>query len=168
MEKILFKENQRPKQTWIFILCFVILLLFLWGFVQQVILDKPFGNHPVSNLEFSLLGLVPAILLILVFTLRLKTEIRNDGIYYKFNWFNRSFRKISFDDVEKYEVRTYSPLIEYGGWGIRYKLSKGKGFAYNISGNKGAEFFLKNGKTILIGTQKPKEMELALSKMIND
>ena len=36
---------------------------------------------------------------------------------------------------------------------------KGKGVAYNVSGNKGLQIVLKSCKKILIGTQKPEEIE---------
>jgi hypothetical protein len=54
------------------------------------------------------------------------------------------------------EVITYRPIIDYGGWGVRFGR---KGMAYNVSGNIGLLISRKNGKTILIGTQKPDEMK---------
>ena len=59
---------------------------------------------------------------------------------------------ISFDDIVSYKLRTYSPIREFGGWGIRYGFEcKG----YTVSGNKGLEITLKNGRKILFGSQKP-------------
>jgi hypothetical protein len=57
--------------------------------------------------------------------------------------------------IEKYEVITYDPILDYGGWGIKYNRH---GKAYNVSGNKGLQLYLKNGKRILIGTQKESEL----------
>jgi hypothetical protein len=62
--------------------------------------------------------------------------------------------------VASIEVRKYSPIKEYGGWGFRYGFKNGK--AYNISGNMGLQLILKNGDRILIGTQKPEELETYL------
>lgn len=61
-------------------------------------------------------------------------------------------------------VRTYDALSEYGGWGLKggalWNNSKGK--AINVSGNIGIQLELKNGKKLLIGTQKKKEAENVL------
>ena len=44
---------------------------------------------------------------------------------------------------------------------------KNKGKAYNIRGNKGVKIYLKNGKTILFGSQKNQELEKALEIIKN-
>ncbi|MBX2959059.1 MAG: hypothetical protein KF732_03800 [Flavobacteriales bacterium] len=61
-------------------------------------------------------------------------------------------------------VRQYSPLTEYGGWGIRLGLF-GKGTAYNVSGNKGLQLEFTNNKKLLIGTNKPNELTETLTKI---
>ncbi|SDL02555.1 hypothetical protein SAMN04487898_11451 [Pedobacter sp. ok626] len=75
-----------------------------------------------------------------------------------------AYKHYSWDVIDKYYIRTYSPLGEYGGWGIRYSMS-GQGMAYNVSGNKGLQLELNNGKKILIGTNNPTELEAALTKL---
>ena len=66
--------------------------------------------------------------------------------------------------MSKCYVREYSPIAEYGGWGLRGGFF-GKGSALNVSGNKGLQLELKNNKKILIGTNKPKELSETLSKI---
>ena len=56
----------------------------------------------------------------------------------------------------------YSPLKEYGGWGIKFGF---KGKAYNVSGNKGVKIFLKNGLNIMFGSQKHKDLAKALKSV---
>lgn len=63
------------------------------------------------------------------------------------------------DSIRHSEVRTYSPLKEYGGWGIRYG-SNGK--AYNVSGNQGVQLEFRDGKRLLVGSQLPLELLNAL------
>ena len=48
-------------------------------------------------------------------------------------------------DVAYAEARTYAPLREYGGWGIR-GLSRKR--AYNVSGNRGVELSLVDGRKL--------------------
>ncbi|MES2389410.1 MAG: hypothetical protein V4543_15515, partial [Bacteroidota bacterium] len=66
------------------------------------------------------------------------------------------------DKTAKAYIRTYSPMGEYGGWGIRYGINKG--WLYNVSGNMGLQLELLDGKKVLIGTRKPDEIIAALRK----
>ena len=63
---------------------------------------------------------------------------------------------IPWKDIEECYVRQYSPLREYGCWGIRFGLN---GKAYNVKGNKGIQVKLKSGKKILFGTQNEIEVK---------
>ncbi len=62
---------------------------------------------------------------------------------------------IPFSEIAKCDARQYSPIKEYGGWGIRYGT---KGMAYNVSGDRGVQLELTNGKRLLIGSQRSEEL----------
>ena len=49
---IQFEENQRFKELTIYILSGLLQSLFLWGFIQQVIFNKPWGTRPAGDLAF--------------------------------------------------------------------------------------------------------------------
>ena len=61
-------------------------------------------------------------------------------------------------------MRTYKPIVEYGGWGLRSGVF-GSGQAFNVYGNIGLQLELKNRKKLLIGTQKKYEIEKALEQI---
>jgi hypothetical protein len=44
------------------------------------------------------------------------------------------------DEIESFKAMEYSPLKEYGGWGIKYGFIEK---AYNVYANKEAKLFLK-------------------------
>lgn len=160
--EVLFHEVQRFRQIWIWVIILLICGLCLWAFIQQIILDEPFGNNPASDTVLIIICIVfglgfPA----LFFTLKLTTEVRTDGLYYRFTPIHRSFRRIAFEDITKYEMRTYKPIREYGGWGIRYGPN---GTAYNISGNRGLQLELLSRKKILIGSQRAEELFEAVDR----
>ncbi len=92
--------------------------------------------------------------------LKLETEVRPDGLYVRYFPFHIHFKKFGADDLSEYYARTYRPIWEYGGWGIRYSFGKGK--AYNVSGNKGVQLVFKSGKRLLIGSQRAEELEEAI------
>ena len=147
-----FKENQRFTQWWLWVLNIGILLIPIYGIIQQVFYKNPFGNRPMSDI-----GLYVFLFFMLLFNyffwlLKLETTIDENGIQYRFFPLQPKIKTIPWNEIQKISIRKYNPLTEYGGWGI--KLG-----ARNVKGNIGLQLELKNGKKILIGTQKREEME---------
>jgi hypothetical protein len=153
---ILFREEQRFNQWWLWLLILEPTSMMWYGAIQQLIFDKPYGTNPTSDTGISILLVLFGILLpLFMYSLRLITEVRQDGLYVRFYPFHLSFRQYPYESINSYQVREYSPLKEYGGWGIRYGM---KGMAYNVSGNRGVQLEFKTGKRLLIGSQRPEEL----------
>jgi hypothetical protein len=175
MDKVLFREEQRFTQVWIWVLlitCFLVGVVPIWyGVYQQVYLGKPFGDHPGSDTGLIIVAIFTTLLMfgiLLLFRLsKLITEIREDGIHFRFPPFILKWRMISREEIERYTVGKYSPVGEYGGWGVRYSFRK-YGRAYNISGNQGLRLYLKNGKVLLLGTQRSQALSFAMQKMMKE
>jgi hypothetical protein len=96
---------------------------------------------------------------------RLYTEISGDRILYQYKPFHRKAKVIRWDQISECYIRLYSPVKEYGGWGIRTALKRKNGKAFNVSGRVGIQVELKDGSKILIGTNKGKEVEEALKSI---
>lgn len=159
---ILFTERQRFKQWWIWLILVGINGLFLFGVFKQVIFGQQFGDKPMSNTELLIATSLTVLVMILFINFRLETQIKKDGIYVRFFPFHLKFTYYPWESLTKSFVRKYSPLSEYGGWGLRLGLS-GKGTAFNISGDKGLQLEFTNNKKLLIGTNKPDELTEVLS-----
>jgi hypothetical protein len=160
-KEILFSESQKIKQVWIWLILLGINGLFLIAIIRQIIGGQPFGNNPMSNTGL-LVGMSLSILFtIIMANFRLDTLIKKDGIYVRFFPFHLRFKKYPWESLTKSYVREYSPITEYGGWGLRYGFL-GKGKVYSILGNKGLQLECKGKKKLLIGTQKPKELKEVL------
>jgi len=89
----------------------------------------------------------------LFYKMKLITEVSAEGVYINFS--PLSHQVILFENIKNCRVRTYRPIREYGGWGIRFGRA---GKAYNVSGSRGVQLQLKNGKGLLIGSQRPEEL----------
>lgn len=139
-----YREVQRFRQWWIWTLLGSIALLVL-------------VLGPVSVVGLALVGTIAAV----VYSIRLTTEVRNDGIYIKMWPLHQTFRRISWSEIERYEVKTYNPIREFGGWGIRWAPGE---MAYNVSGNRGVWIQCKNGRTILIGSQRAEDFIRAIDE----
>jgi len=147
--EILFEEKQKFNQWWLWAILLVFPLLSVVPFDEKGI-----------NSYYVLIGIsIPLIF----YVFELRTFITSEGLYYQF--FPIHFKKqlIKIEEIEKIEALQYNPLGDYGGWGIRYGF---KGKAYNIRGNKGVKIHLSNGRNILFGSQKEKDLERILKKVI--
>ncbi len=154
---LLFREEQRFHQWWVWLLVLVPTTIVWYGAIQQLVLGKAFGDNPTSDTGMSILLILFGILLpFFMYSLRLITEVRQDGLYVRFYPLHFSFRHYPYTKMKTYKVQEYSPLREYGGWGIRYGR---KGMAYNVSGHRGVQLEFNDGKNLLIGSQRPEELE---------
>lgn len=162
--EVLFKESQKFKQWWLWLILFGINGLFLFGVFKQVIGGQQFGDKPMSNTGLIIVTALSFLLTLFFLNLRLDTKIKEDGIYVRFFPFHLSFKQYGWEELTKSYVRQYAPVSEYGGWGLKYGMF-GKGTAYNVSGNKGLQLEFTNKKKLLIGTNKPEELTALLKKM---
>jgi hypothetical protein len=161
---ILFTEQQRFKQWWLWLILFGINFIFIFGIFKQVIGGQQFGDKPMSdNGLFMGFGIVFSLTLLFYF-FKLETIIKTDGIYVRFFPIHIAYKKYAWDTINKSFVREYNAIGEYGGWGIRYGIF-GSGNALNVSGNKGLQLVFTNDKKLLIGTNKPQELTEALLKI---
>ena len=159
---LLFSENQRFKQWWIYVLTLGIFAFTTYAFIRQVVLKYPFIDNPISNKALIGSWITALIIILILFSIRLQTKIKSDGIYIRFFPFMLGFRHYAWDELSACYVRQYSPLAEFGGWGYRFGAG---GKAYNISGNNGLQLGFKNKKRLLIGTQMPLELENSLNSL---
>ncbi len=95
----------------------------------------------------------------LFYRMYLLTAIKEDGIQIKFFPFTDFL--IPFNKIKDYKIKEYRPIIDYGGWGIRFNKS---GKAYTVSGKIGLQIELSNGEKVLIGTQKPDALLQSVNK----
>jgi hypothetical protein len=166
MSKVLFSEKQNTKPSWVWMLFFVLLAIFLYTLVMQVFLNKPVGNDPASATTMCLNGGLLLLVFLLIKNMVLRLELRDDGIYYKYSPIHRKWRMLPYTNINKAYIRKYNALKEYGGYGIRLGL-KEKGRALNVRGNIGLQLEFNDKKSnLLIGTQKPEQLKEALKQKI--
>jgi general stress protein CsbA len=157
----IFKEEQRFTQTWLIIILAISMLIGIVSITVKY-LDE---SSDYSLQEFVISLIVVMLVTGFIFLFKLDTRIDQDGIHYKFFPFHWSFKVINWVAINKAYVRTYDPIGEYGGWGLKGGAfwNKGKGKAINVSGDIGIQIELKDGKKLLIGTQKQADVKSVLS-----
>lgn len=155
-----FVEEQKFDQWW-----FRLSLLFVAGLmVGKLVLGYPElkDNQTELWITISAIGFAFILILFLAFFLKLETKINEQGVYYGFWPFNLKQKLAVWKGIDKCYVRKYSPLADYGGWGYKVMSLRKKGSALNVKGNIGIQLVFKNGKKLLLGTQKEDEAKKVL------
>ena len=158
-----FKETQRFTQTWLLLLIAVSLI------VPIAILVKAYIDGQMSLESLLWIGLMILASSAIIFIFKLTTRIDEKGIHYKFSPIHFSLKTIRWNSIIKAYVRTYDPIGEYGGWGLKggWLWNKSKGTAINISGVIGIQLELNDGTKLLIGTQKKEQAIQVLQTYLN-
>jgi hypothetical protein len=160
-----FHEEQRFRQVWLWVMLVAVqaavLGPLLFGIAGQLMFGKPFGTRPASDTALALGGaaavLFCAALTWLFLAMALRVTVDGSGILVRFRPFLT--RRLPFGDIADCAARRYRPILEFGGWGIRVGWRKR---AYNVSGNLGVQLVLKDGRRVLLGSQRPAELAAAI------
>ena len=160
-----FREVQGFRQWWLWVLMLISALgtigVFGYGIFVQVIEGQPWGDNPMSDTGLIITGTLTTVLMVgiavLVLSARLITEVRSDGIYVRF--FPIGWKAMPFETIASYQTRTFHPIRDYGGWGIRWGR---EGKAYIAGGDEGLQLLLNDGRQILIGSHRVRELEAAV------
>ncbi len=181
-KRVFFKEEQRYSQSpmlWILYVVFLASVIpLIIGMYRQFVLDIPWGDKPMTNnnllVTFLFIFILMGGLVVLFARIRLHIRIDNEGIHYRFPFFIIKEKTILFSDIDRYEIRSYKPLLDYGGWGYKmgyhrkFKRVNQWGDAMTVKGKTGLQLYFKNGKRLLIGTQRGEAIRRAMNKMMKE
>jgi len=155
-----FSEKQKFRQWWLWLILIGIgLLPIIFGY-QQFIGNNSLGYNPMSDEGLLLFTLLTFCLLGLFLAMKLEIHIDNKEVHFIFFPFVR--KHVSWIDIKSAKVVNYGFV---GGWGIR--IGTKYGTVYNVNGKYGLALEFKNGKKVLIGTQKEKELSEFIKKLLN-
>jgi len=161
MKTIYFEEEQRMNHWWLWIIVIPITILFLYALYQQLYLGVPFGQNPMNDLGLVAFSAFIIGLFAMVFAMRLRTKIDNNGIQMSYAPFIIK-KHVTWDKVLSVKVVNYG-FVGYGiRWGSKF------GTIYNIKGNKGIAIELLGGKKFLIGTQQPETVSSVISELLKN
>ncbi|MDH7460949.1 hypothetical protein QEG73_06650 [Chitinophagaceae bacterium 26-R-25] len=161
MTQQVFIETQKFKgrlMYFVFMLLGSILALFIYADVQQLILDRPFGEKSVPNAVLIIATLFLSFLFFALASTTLETSVTNKGVTFRWRPFQNKVKQFSWSDIAKAEI------VHYGfvGYGLRITSH---GLVYTAGGNTGLKIVLKSGRKIIFGTQRPEELEEVLAQL---
>jgi len=167
--KPIFVEEQSFTQHWMKMFVTIVIVLaigvIIFSSYMQLYRGIPFDKKMsdaglvIYDLVLLILGVITPFLLLKV---KLVVILDTNSLHIQFWPFIN--KTIPLYDVVSFEGKSYKPIREYGGWGLRYSF-RSKSWAYTVSGNRGVFFVLSNGKKFLIGSQHTGQFVIALSKL---
>lgn len=160
---VIFREVQYMRRVrWVMLLVLGIAAMMWWGFFQQMVLGQPWGSNPGPDWMIGLFWLIFGIGFPLAFyKMRLIVEVGPEDV--AINYVPLKKIRIDLSNIDTLEARSYKPLLEYGGWGIRGGANRR---VYNVSGSQGVELTSHDGRRIMIGSQKAQELALAIQSQL--
>jgi hypothetical protein len=143
-----FHERQYFRQLW------------LWLLLTCALIAMGVSAHRDESGRnvISLGGFV--VLMVLTAYAHLDVTVDSQAVRIVFRPFHLRGKRIPLRDIGEVRARAYSPIGEYGGWGIRVSFRNGK--AYTVGGDEGVQLVLKDGTRILIGSRRSDELEAAI------
>ena len=173
MDKVKYKEEQKFGSPALIAAMGVLysgaIGFLFYGIYNQIILGNPVGDEPMSDnglfIMTALILLVLSVSAYLLFGSKLTIKITSEDISVTFKPFINKPVVFRVSEIDRYEIRKYKPIKEYGSWGVKVGLKK-YGRAYNVRGNIGLQLYLKNGIKVLLGTQRQEAIAHAMKKMM--
>ena len=164
-EDMIFREVQRPRQIWLwaFVLLFAAFMWFIC--IKQVVLGIPVGDKPAPDAFLVIFWLLFGVGFPLgLFSLRLVTEVRADGLYLRYVPFHYQYRPFLWRNIGSYQAIEYNSYKRFGGVGIRINFEGET--CYNVGGTKGIELRLINRpeNVVVIGSRDPERLIKAIDK----
>jgi hypothetical protein len=159
-ERLFFEEQafrQRRMRLLLAVPPSILLLLAIW----QVVLGHPWGKHPMSNAGLIGWTLFLWFVYVRLVRVRLVTELAPSELLVSMRGLWRR-RRIPVSDIKSVEVITFDPVRDFGGYGIR---ATRHGTAYIAGGNDGVRLQLTSGATVLIGSERSKELADAIGRL---
>jgi hypothetical protein len=153
----IFQESQSYRGTW---MMYLLLMTELPIIVLVLVIMQTTDSDPNETaMGMAVLVGVSALVFILMMAIRLESRIDEKGVHYRFFPFINKWRTLPKSQIRSLKVINYSPLTDYGGWGIKgNKTTK----AFSIIGDMGLLIDTGDKKKIMIGTRKESELKAFL------
>ena len=169
---VVFSESQTVVSrvfttgAWLLQTCFGILVFMTfmlgWQCFQLFVLHTK-GSMPMDDRQALTLFGAYLLMLLLIFSMRLRTTVDDEGLAVSLPPLMRRKFKLDMKQVKSIEVCKYNAQKEYGGWGIRHGNN---GQCFTMGGDTGVMIRLKGGSHILVGSRRSEELASTLTGLL--
>jgi len=156
----IFREEQRFG-WWLYALL-AAMMAVAWSMLlgqRPGVANPGAGPHGQILIASIAAGLVLPVLLV-VGVLRMTTVVTPTEVHVWFGFLPTYRRALPFGSIARAEIVQYRPIRDHGGWGIRSTRDGER--VFNARGDRGVRLHLLDGSKVLIGSQRPEELFLAV------
>lgn len=124
-------------------------------------MNGPVLYHETQSFSPWAVAVVLAVVVLLgaLLSLRLSTTVTSEALDVRYGFLYRT--RVSLSEIALAEAIEYAPVREYGGWGIR---GSSRRRALSARGRQGVLLTRADGTTLLVGSQRPRELLEALAR----
>jgi hypothetical protein len=121
---------------------------------RQMIFHRPWGGPPTTNGNLLFLTILILLVYVRLITVRLVTELRPERLSVAMKGFWRR-TSVALAEIRAAVSVEYDPVAEYRGYGVR---SGPRGQAYIAYGCQAVQLELRDGRKLLVGSQRSQEL----------
>lgn len=161
---VVYREVQQLRQVWLWVVVLIAAALMWYAAARQLLLGIPFGSGAISDQNMTLCWLIFGVVIpALGLSIRLVTEVRDDGVYVRF--FPLQFRptRIAFTEIKGCKLRARRRPLGRGSRGARRTARNG---ARSEPDHDAIELQLRGGEPVVIGSLQPQELHKAIQAQI--
>ncbi|MDF2157622.1 hypothetical protein [Algoriphagus sp. CAU 1675] len=163
MANRVFNEHQSYRGTWVM---YLLLMTEIPLFILALTLIRYSDKEPNENfMALGILAIASIGVFLLLMNIRLSNRIDEKGVHFRYVPFINKWKTIPKGTIRSIKVITYSPISDFGGWGIKGNSTTK---AYSIMGDEGLLIDAGESKKIMIGTRKAMELKAFLADWLED
>jgi hypothetical protein len=135
--------------------------LWVWPIIVGSFIAAAFAVWQDRSATPTAIGVTSALLLVgpLIFWAlvgRLHVRVTHTSLVIGFGHLPLIQKHIPFSDIAEIEPVKYRPIVEFGGWGIRWGFGGKR--AWTIRGNRAVRLKLRSGKLFYVGSEDPEQL----------
>lgn len=161
-----FSEEQQFRQVWVWAIALVVVstatayavAVLFEKFVVDGLAHKPAGVSVQMLVSLIATGMAWTLLYMLYQT-KLLVLVTDTWLEIRFFPLARPYR-VPISEIALVEPILYDPMRDLGGWGVRTDPGRR---SYTVSGRKAVVLYLKSNEEILLGTERPEGLKIALT-----
>ncbi len=158
----IYREEQNFA-WWIYVLLIVMAVVGVGSFLgadPPEAARSPGGWGLEVPLVLAIALVLPSVLILGV--LHMTTQVTPTQCQVWLGWIPTYRTAVPLATIVSIEIVEYRPIADYGGWGIRRGRDGER--VLNARGNRGVRLTLSDGARLLIGSQKPENLALAIDQ----
>jgi hypothetical protein len=138
-----------------------LLMVIYWQFQNAPALGA-FNKLDAVELPLGITACVTMPVFLVIGFLRMTTEVTPTDLRVWFGWVPTYRRVVPAGTIVRLEVVSYRPFADCWGWGIRTGRDGER--VLNARGNRGVRIELSDGSRLLVGSQRPEALAIALEQ----